>query len=266
MNAETHYINRIVDTVLFFFETMEEGNGGGSTQIIKLIKPVPAVGNVELRNYVMNEHLRQGRTLTCTAIKLSQWLRAKNLAPIPILDEEAKVSMGCEPYERLALPSHSLHPDRAYRRLARHIWRMQSPDVGKHSRVFDFYIPAKEIQRGRSKKAPDKGFHPEHVVPCAYILQHCCSVLTALRGDATVSPEELSIRRLVPLIKKLLAIVKIDESERKRLDYGDLALKDRMPDKWNVETGCIFQRLHDADPRIELELQPDGSKLCQCPV
>lgn len=266
MNPEINYINRIVDTVLFFFETMEEGNGGGSTQIIKLIKPVPAVGNVELRNYVMNEHLRQGRTLTCTAIKLSQWLRAKDLAPIPIIDEDAKVSTACEPYERPALPSNSLHPDRPYRRLARHIWRMQSPDVGKHSRVFDFYIPSKEIQRGRSKKAPDKGFHPEHVVPCAFILQHCRSVLTVLSGDSAYAPEELSISMLVPLIKKLLAIVKIDESERKRLDVGDLALKYTMPDGWIAETGCIFKRLHDAKPRIELELLPDGSKLCQCPV
>ena len=260
MNSETQYINRIVDTALFFFETLEGDDGGGSTQIIKLIKPVPSISNIEFRSYVLNENLRKGSTLTSAALNLSHWIRARNLAPFPIINEESKVSAACGPYERPLLPSHCLHPDRPYRRLARHIWRMQSPDVGKHSRVFDFYIPAQSIQRGRSVNAPAKGFHPEHVVPCAEILRICLGALDKLSDGAGIAPEEASVAQLVPLIKRLLRIVKIDESERKRLDEGTYsALKDKMPTGWTVETGCIFQRLHTTE--IELELLSDGSHL-----
>ena len=265
MNTEVNYINRIVQTTNFFFETNEEGTGGGSTKIIGLIKPHPSIGNVELRNFVLNDLFRKRMlTLTEAALELTTWLRLRGIAILAIENEDSKIRLACQPYERPA--SKFIEPaeivDRAYLRLARYIRQMQTTDVGKHSRVFDFFIPAEAILRGRSRNATPMNSHPEHVVPCAYIRDFCLKFFGTANINDEVAVVDASLNEIVPIIRRLLTIVEISQEERILLDEGPNALKDRMPANWDIEAGCIFERLHRNNIAFDLLPAPIVTTAC----
>lgn len=265
MNAEVNYISRIVQTTNFFFETNEEGTGGGSTKIIDLIKPHASIGNVELRNFLLNDLFRKRSfTLTEAASELTSWLNLRGI-PLPAVEDlDGKVRLACQPFERP--PRNVITPieilDRAFIRLARYIRLMQTTDVSRHSRVFDYFIPPNAILRGRSRKAPLINFHPEHVVPCAYIRDLCLKVFDGASIYDGVTVVDASIEDIVPTIRRLLAVVRISQDERECIDKGPKALKDSMPKNWDSKAGCIYERLHEKNIVFELLLTSDTTLAC----
>jgi hypothetical protein len=111
---------------------------------------------------------------------------------------------------------------------------MHAENAGRHSRVPEFFIPVNRIPRGQSHSRTE---HPEHVVPCAAIREYCLNYFE----------EGRSLDEVVKLIRRLLVIVDISIDEWRKLDEGSSALKDIMPPGWDLETGCIFARLHWAN-------------------
>jgi len=227
---------------------MYEEDNDGHTQVIALLKPTPKVSNVELRNFVLH-NLYQSRELSLTeaAIHLAAWLRERNFAPEGTEAIDAALREVCYPYEREKRIVTDLEvTERSFLRLARYIRQMHTEGASQHTRVFDYFIPPKAIPRGKSHKGYS---HPEHVVPCAFIRDTCLSYFA--------KDKDYSLDDLVKLIRRLLVIVDIAEEERKTLDIGPFALKDKMPPGWDLETGCIYDRLHKAKPEIKFD-HPSG--------
>ncbi|MDZ7938019.1 MAG: hypothetical protein U5M53_06930 [Rhodoferax sp.] len=96
---------------------------------------------------------------------------------------------------------------------------------------------------GRSVNAPTHGFHPEHVVPCAYIRDQ---VFTRFQVRPLVDgydEDGQCARDMCRFIDRLMAVAYISKAEAAILDTGDKALKSSMPAGWNPETGDILDRL-----------------------
>jgi hypothetical protein len=248
MNVATNYVNRIVQTVNYLFEVNEEGDGGGHTEIIRLLKPSTKMTNVETRQLVLNDLLRTRQlSITDASIELARQLRERGVAPTEVHDEDALVRFACAPYERISqkVSDPDVLVDRSFLRLSNYLRQMRVSDVGRHSRVFDYFIPKSAIPRGRSAKAPETGAHPEHVVPCAYIRDLAIAHFKDAKNADDAATINAAVNTLVPSLKRWLVIVDLSDEERKQLDEGDDPLKDHMPANWNAEGGCVFQRLHE---------------------
>ncbi|OGQ52435.1 MAG: hypothetical protein A3J24_13240 [Deltaproteobacteria bacterium RIFCSPLOWO2_02_FULL_53_8] len=246
MNDQEIYISRVCQTALFFWEIFEEKKGDGDTRAIELLKPTPKVTNVKMRDFVLNDLFRsRGLSLTEAAIQLAAWLNECGFAAEGTEDIEIALRSACAPYERKMRVITDVNEviDRSYIRLARYIRQIYAGGAQGHTRVFDYFIPLESIPTGRSHSGIS---HPEHVVPCAVILKTCLDYF-AQNGQ--------SLDEVVKLIRKLLVIVYIAEEERKTLDTGSSALKDKMPPGWDLENGCIFARLHSA--KIEFDAPPE---------
>jgi hypothetical protein len=221
----------------------EEGNDG-HTQAIELLKPVSKVKNVEMRHFVLNDLYRsRGLSLTEAAVELAVWLDENDVAPKGMNDIGTELRAACAPYERKVreVTDDSEMIERSYIRLARYYFQMYAEDAGQHTRVPDYFIPIASIPRGKSHTGTS---HPEHVVPCAVIRDYCLAYFEQNR----------SLDEVVKLIRRLLVIVDISEEERKILDTGRSALKDKMPEGWDLEKDCIFARLHSAKIKFDVPL------------
>lgn len=243
------YVDRLVETVLFFFEMHEEG-GQGDTRIMKLLKPVN-VRNGLLRQKVLGELFNEKRLgLTEAAVELDRWSRELGLVGPTIGDVSEPLRAACVKYERqpVKVADEQEIRSRAFIRLARYYLLMHKYGnaVSWHSRVPDYFI-----QQPWIRPRPTPGYHPEHVVPCAYIRS-----ISIERYQ-----QKWAVERVAELIQRLLCIVDIPHDDRRKLDEGSGALKDTMPDRWDPETGCIYQRLHYM--KIDFE-KSHASRLCAC--
>lgn len=77
----------------------------------------------------------------------------------------------------------------------------------------------------------DTPTHPEHVVPCAFMIEECKRLIK----------EGMSDELIAPLLEKHWKVAVITKEEQKRLDY-DLGWKSAMPPKWRFEDGDTFER------------------------
>jgi hypothetical protein len=240
MNEQEIYVSRVSQTALFFWEMFEE-NQGGHTEAIKLLKPTPKLSNVQLRGFVLNDLYRtRGLALTEAAVQLAAWLERQNYAPKGAVNIESAIRAYCAPYERdmRVITDDNEVLERSFVRLARYYYLMHAEEAGRHTRVPDYFIPNNCIPRGRSHSGT---VHPEHVVPCAAIREYCLKYFV----------EGRSLDEVVKLIRRLLVIVDVSIDEWKKLDEGPSALKDIMPPEWDLETGCIFARLHLAEIKFD---------------
>lgn len=221
---------------VFFWEMFEE-NQGGHTEAINLLKPTPKLSNVQLRDFVLNDlYKTRGLALSDAAVQLAAWLDRQNYAPKGVVNMESAIRAYCAHYERdiRVVTDENEVLERSYVRLARYYYLMHAEGAGRHTRVPDYFIPNNRIPRGQSHSGTN---HPEHVVPCAAIREYCLNHFE----------EGQTLNEVVKLIRRLLVIVDISIDERKKLDEGSTALKDIMPPGWDLETGCIFARLHWAE-------------------
>jgi hypothetical protein len=87
-------------------------------------------------------------------------------------------------------------------------------------------------------------------VPCAAIRNYCIKCFK----------EGRSIDEVVKLIRRWLVIVDITKIEKKKLDEKPHPLMDKMPDGWDMDNGCIYDRLHKKEIKFDA---PEGFP-CTC--
>ncbi|NEX60049.1 DNA translocase FtsK [Noviherbaspirillum galbum] len=241
------YVDKVVETALFFFECFEENNDG-HTGAIKVLKP-GNVSNMAIRKRVLHDSYRtNGLSLTAAAIDLHAWLSESGESPDDQTGIVQAIETAAAQYDR---PPRKIEDEfrrrhRAFRRLARY-YRMihkHGTAISNDSRVPDYFIPAAWIAMGQSEAHAaqvDGGTHPEHVVPCAFILKNCVDLFE----------QEWSVDEVAWLLQRMLGVVNITFDERDALDNGENNLKFTMPSNWHPLTGCVYARLHDKN--IDLE-------------
>lgn len=251
MDDRRNYINRIVQTALFFRDMHEEGQDG-DTRAIALLNPFK-VTNTAIRTYVLTElYDVGGLTLTQAAQQLAAWEHADPRWPAEsVADEIAEL---CSEHERPMAKKGEIEceaerTDRAFVRLARYLRRMMTDNTSQHSRVFEWFIPMAMVPQGHGRSGQD---YPEHVVPCIY-----------LRNAAfDLYRQDKSIEQVAGFLRRNLVVVWISPEEANRLDHsvrsGGLGLKTTMPAGWTFEKGCIFDRLHAA----KIEFYPPHGYAC----
>lgn len=114
---------------------------------------------------------------------------------------------------------------------------MLSDNRGVHSRIFSILLHPEEnfVLVGRSQEVID-GLprHPEHIVPCSYILSETRKLIEAGEPDD----------KIAGLIAKHWKIVHISKNQAGYLDgKSGLNLKSTMPNGWSFTNGDSFERL-----------------------
>lgn len=237
------YIQKIFETVRYFWEMWEEGSDG-NTGVIMLLKPAN-IGNVALRNLVLGDFYRnRGFSLSEAAIELAQWLELEHAGPPVDAAMDADLAILCKsavnPFQPVSDTETVIQ--RSFVRLVRYLQQTRLANEGAHSRCFEFFVADEFVPTGYSKNG---GNHPEHVVPCAFLRDHCIASLE----------NGISVEEAAQAIRPFLAIVIITEEECRHLDTGPtrggLGLKAIMPANWDFKTGDIFARLHAAGIAFE---------------
>lgn len=117
---------------------------------------------------------------------------------------------------------------------------------GIHSRIFNYLLHPEGdfVGAGQSQEVINgEPVHPEHVVPCAVLIEESCRLL---KQGVT----ETEIARLLSMHWKIAFISK---AQAAYIDSKDgLNLKSSMPDGWCFESGDTYERLK----RAEIMLQP----------
>lgn len=252
MNERDKYVRRIFETALFFRDMYEENNDG-STIAIGLVKPIRGAKNSDVRKFVLYDLYRTcGLSLTEAALQLAAWQpNCQERLPYNVDSIEADLRALCLEYERdIRSVAGPELVERSFLRAARYILRMLTEGASAHSRIVEVFVPDAFVPRGAGKNGPG---HREHVVPCVFLRD---AGLDLFRKGASIDEVARFLRRYV-------VIVDISVPEQKYLDgsltSGGLGLKNSMPAGWDLQTGCIFQRLHDAAIKFD---PPDGFAEC----
>lgn len=82
----------------------------------------------------------------------------------------------------------------------------------------------------------ESGFHPEHVVPCAFLIEETCRL---------IEENVLAETEIATLLKKHWKIARITKEQAKQIDFG-LGYKSKMPPGWRFESGETLARLDAA--------------------
>lgn len=139
--------------------------------------------------------------------------------------------------------------ERASLHLVRHFSDcLERGGEGLHSRVFSYFLHPEEnfVGAGQSERvlAGDPS-HPEHAVPCAYMIEEACRLLKEGRPERDISS----------MLAKHWKIVRLAKSEASHLDSKDgLNIKDTMPPGWRFEEGDTFARI----AKLDIEIVPCG--------
>lgn len=115
---------------------------------------------------------------------------------------------------------------------------------GLHSRIFNYFLHPEVhfVGVGRSQSVVDgEPTHPEHVVPCAVLIEESCRLLS----------QGVSENEIARMLSKHWKIALISKEQAACLDSkSGLNLKHRMPEGWRFESGDTYARLNLA--KIEL--------------
>lgn len=225
LDQRSLYVDRVVETALFFFECSEENNNG-HTGVMDVIKPAP-VENMELRAQVLGKSFRtRGLGLTEAALDLHDWLSQKSLVPPGCENTQQAISTACAAFERSkkTVTDEVRKKYRSFRRLARYYWLIHKHGTGvsNNSRVPDYFVTSPWLHMGESFAFAESKIgkpHPEHVVPFAFILRTCVELYS----------QEWSIKEVTWMLQRLLAIVYLTQGERAKLDIGTDNLLSSMP-------------------------------------
>lgn len=250
------YANRIVALSLFFLECFEEGDVGHSS-IPGLLSPVTGPTLSGLRDlFLVRWYRDETMSLEQAAFAFHAYAVIFGQPRFGEIDASHAITAACTMYVREPV-LHLSEEDRivrAHLRLARCYQHMLNDGVEHQSRVVDWFVPSKYFGRGisqmRSTRGLAEGTHAEHVVPCAFIRNTALRYLLEGRALADVAR----------MTRRLLTIVDITKAEQKLLDNGADSLRDRMPMDWDVERGCIFERLHARS----ISIKPDEGFACAC--
>jgi hypothetical protein len=116
--------------------------------------------------------------------------------------------------------------------------------LGCNSRLFEHMLHPEKffVYAGKSKKVTsDTPTHPEHVVPCAFLMEECLRL---------IKEEKCTDEEIAKLLQKHWKLVDITKEEQRKLDLsennGGVGLKSTMPPGWTLENGDTFARLTEA--------------------
>jgi hypothetical protein len=246
INTDRNYLERIAYLSYFFYQTHEEHGGNGHSMLIKLFNPTAGkISMATLRSVVLHGFVRQQKmSITETAVETAKWLRSAGLAPSDISNEQDQLQTISSRYEGTFDLPHSVRNVRVCLRLVRFLWLMYAHDVGSHSRAVEYFFPNDEILIGRSPDAPISGYHPEHVVPCAYIRDEVKRRFVDRPLVVGGKEDELCARDMCQFVDRLMAVAYISKKEAAYLDKGEKAIKSTMPADWNPESDDILVRLN----------------------
>lgn len=259
MNECEIYIQQVIETVLYFRELYEESNDGKTTAI-EMLKPVKSITNVAVREFVLYElYRKQKLSLTEVAVQFARWpSHSAAYASFNLEDLEHELRKRCTEHERdiQFITDIESQTQRSFMRAARYIEQIANGNAPAHSRVVELFIPEAFVPRGFGK---DNEGYREHVVPCAALRDES---LARYKNGATVD-------QVADFLRRHVVIVEITTKQQKLLDGstngGGLGLKNTMPYGWQFDSGCIFQRLHDAEIAFDppQELPTCAAKGCQ---
>lgn len=242
MDEREKYARRVFETALFFLEMWEENNDGQTTAI-QLLKPNSFVKNTSLRKFVLHDlYKKRGLNLTEAAVQLALWQPEGSAPPAFAFGEiELQLRSLCHSHEqvRQEITCEKAKKRRAFLRAARYIKRIDAEGAPAHSRVVEAFIPESFVPKGRGLKGQG---HREHVVPCVCLRDESRSRF--INKGAT-------IEQVADFLERHVVIIEIHPEEQKDLDgskqNGYKGLKNKMPDGWSFDKGCIFDRLHEAN-------------------
>jgi hypothetical protein len=245
-NSGRNYLERIAYLSYFFYQTHEEHGGNGHSMLIKLFNPAAGkISMTALRSVVLHGFVSQQKlSITETAVETAKWLRSEGFAPCEIAGEQDQLQEISRRYEGTFDLPHSVRNIKVCLRLVRFLWLMYAHDVGSHSRAVEYFFPNDEILIGRSADAPTSGYHPEHVVPCAYIRDEVLRRFVDRPLVVDGKEDELCARDMCQFVDRLMAVAYISKAEAAYLDTGEKAIKSTMPAGWNPESGDILDRLN----------------------
>lgn len=248
MNLNEQFADKLVELCLYLREMQEEGTQG-DTRAIKLLSPWK-IGSTQIRKKIINDSFpKNGMELAQTCLELSEW-RHEALAQSfdSISEVRSEIVRLCSVLggmleRKVVVPQELLV--RAYRRLARHLKRVQEGKAAAHSRMFEFFVPMDWLPRA---KAYAGGGHVEHVIPCVY-----------LRDEAIRMYERgADCEEVAQMLRRFLVVADIPKTKQELLDKsarnGGLGLKVSMPmtpNPWSFTDGCTFARLHSAEVEFE---------------
>ena len=124
--------------------------------------------------------------------------------------------------------------------LVKHFRMMDENDRGIHTRIFSHILhpEQKYVHIGYSNNVTeDTKNHPEHVVPCAVLINETCRL---------IKNKEMTDEEIACLLQKHWKIATITKDEAKKIDQ-ELGYKSKMPKGWCFETGDTLARLKEAD-------------------
>lgn len=264
----SNFVNRIVLTTKFLFETNElDPTGGGDSRMLNMLTPAPSLTVHALRSVVLADLLRARRlSLADAAVAFGNWLTANGLVPAGVEFSDDDVRHACALHEhaaaRLTMPMDNV--ERGFLQAAECFWEMHASNIGRHSRVPEFVVPHEAVPKGRSERAPKVKPHPEHVVPLAYIRDRCLEILQTRYPQHDIASRTAALPELVALLRRWLVVVDVSEDERRALDEGKQALRYAMPPGWDPEAGCLFARLHQFDIPFDMDPTAGPAWHCRC--
>jgi len=263
-------LSRIVHASAFLVEREEESGAlrTGDTVALNWMAPV-GMSAQDARSF-QHQVIRPAQlSATPAALALRRILLERGLT-VAELPTESEIVQASEPLERhfspVNLDDTALRLDRAVMRGVRYIWQIHTIKARQHSRIFDSFVPDGLIPRGRSAALVDgEKIHREHVVPCCELLILCRTAFEQLPGPRAVVAPHQTVRELTGLVRSLLAIVEITPREAAAMDAVH---KWSMPEGWQAESGCLFERLHRWNIAFEmssnsLQRHPDARCACQ---
>lgn len=124
---------------------------------------------------------------------------------------------------------------------------------GIHSRLFSHVLHPERnfVCIGQSEATlRSASGHPEHLVPCAVLIQEVRRLLIE---------DRLTDDEIAALLQKHWKIALISKDEARHIDFN-LGYKSRMPDGWSFETGDTLARLHSANINlVTLDISPTSA-------
>lgn len=246
------YLERLAYLCYFFFELEEESGGDGHSSVINLVNPTKGKLKLnQIRDLLLNDLIRQQRcSITEAALAAAQQFSSLSEASEEFAFDTDLLKQVCSRYEHAYSPidSADLKRERRFTRLARLLWLMSEHGVGQHSRAIQFFFPDSEVVIGKSPDAPQRGYHPEHVVPCAYLRDYSLKHFEQHPLVHNNVEDQRSASDLIKVLRNLLAVAYISQDEKKKLDEkNDLPYNSKfsMPDDWSPTTGDRLRRLYD---------------------
>ncbi|MCF7977140.1 MAG: hypothetical protein K9L82_03840 [Chromatiaceae bacterium] len=117
-------------------------------------------------------------------------------------------------------------------------------NIGFNSRIFQHMLhwEYEFVGIGQSVDVIDGvDVHPEHVVPCAVMIDECRRL---------IEEKQLSDEEIAKFLQKHWKIVKITKEQARYIDF-QLGYKSKMPSGWKFETGETLARLTEANIDIK---------------